>query len=220
MKVWRRPGCIAQRPKGKVVQLFDVGVAEEHVAGKVVSFSVPQQPASAARPNARGCINQVGVSRDHAIRVAGACSHVDEIADVLVAKASEVGCARAAIHRAEKDSRVYQVIGQRLEMTESEIEIASDAIRSLDELSRPAEVRGNFHGEFAVVIVREAHEGDPDLAQLADALRPAGAGPDAFDGRKKQRGEDRNDGDHDQKLDQRETVAPAPHSWHLSMENA
>jgi hypothetical protein len=82
----------------------------------------------------------------------------------------------------------------------------------LKELARAARIRREAHGENAIVIVREAHEGNSDLSQLAGALNPPRARPDALDSGKEQCGKNRNNCDHDEKLEQCETVAPGSHS--------
>jgi hypothetical protein len=48
-----------------------------------------------------------------------------------------------------------------------------------------------------------------DLPLIVETLRPSGAFPRCLNGRKKQSDKDADDGDHDQKLDQRKRVSRA-----------
>ena len=49
-------------------------------------------------------------------------------------------------------------------------------------------------------------QGEPDLLQVVDALGTAGRLAGGLDGRQQQGDQDRDDGDHDQQLDQRESA--------------
>ena len=50
-------------------------------------------------------------------------------------------------------------------------------------------------------------QGEADLLEVVDALRPAGGLAGRLHGGQQQGDEDRNDGDHDQELDQGEPAA-------------
>ncbi len=59
---------------------------------------------------------------------------------------------------------------------------------------------GGKHALDAVVVV----QGEPDLFEVVGALGAGGRFPDLLDGREQQADEDRDDGDHNEQLDQRE----------------
>lgn len=181
-------------------------ISEQHVAFEMVLRGSPQEGATggSAQEGLRGEEVAVACEQGHGLGIIRV--HADEVADVGVLERGEIRGRRPRIGGADEQFGRFKRTGQRLKVAVAEIEISVHEITVFGKFLRAAVAGGDLHGEFTVVIVREAVESDAQLPQVAFANDPLRTFFSAVQGREQQRREDGNDADDHQQFHQRESV--------------